>query len=120
MKTRNCAFTGHRPHKFPWKYNEADPRCVALKAAMSAQISALAGSGVTGFFTGGAAGVDCWAALTVLALREKNPALKLHCILPHTGQADGWSGSERERYHAILLLRQLNNPKVSRDHGLPK
>ena len=23
----SCAFTGHRPHKFPWKDNEADPRC---------------------------------------------------------------------------------------------
>ncbi len=32
---RRCAFTGHRPHKFPWKYNEDDERCVALKAALA-------------------------------------------------------------------------------------
>ncbi len=26
MVGTTCAFTGHRPHKFPWKDNEADPR----------------------------------------------------------------------------------------------
>ena len=28
MIERCCAFTGHRPKKFPWGYNEADARCV--------------------------------------------------------------------------------------------
>ncbi len=107
MDKTACAFTGHRPHRFPWKYNEADPRCVALKTVMTEQIATLADSGVTSFFSGGASGVDCWAALIVLALREKNPALKLHCILPYEGQADKWSGSERERYHTIL--KQANS-----------
>ena len=35
-------------------------------------------------------------------MREKNPALKLRCVLPYEGQADKWSDSARERYHAIL------------------
>lgn len=47
-------------------------------------------------------GVDTWAALAVLALREKNPALKLHCILPCREQADKWSASARECYRIIL------------------
>ncbi len=97
-----CAFTGHRPHKFPWKDNEADPRCIALKETLAEQIATLAGAGVTEYFTGGADGVDCWAAEIVLSLREKNPALKLRCVLPHEGQADRWSSSARERYHSIL------------------
>lgn len=59
-------------------------------------------AGVTEFYCGGADGADCWAALTVLALREKNPALQLHCILPHEGQADQWNNSARERYYSIL------------------
>ena len=37
-----------------------------------------------------------------LSLREKNPALKLRCVLPYGGQADRWSDSARERYHSIL------------------
>ena len=97
-----CAFTGHRPHKFPWRDNEDDPRCIALKKVMTEQITALVKAGVTRYYSGGADGVDCWASLIVLALRKKNPTLNLHCILPHVGQADNWSDSARERYHTIL------------------
>ena len=97
-----CAFTGHRPHKFPWKYNETDERCIALKTALTEQITALVEAGVTDFYSGGADGVDCWAALIVLGQRKKNPALRLHCILPHEGKADKWSSSAQERYHSIL------------------
>jgi len=46
--------------------------------------------------------VDCWTSLIVLELRKKNPALKLHMILPHEAQADKWSNSAQERYHSIL------------------
>lgn len=99
---KTCAFSGYRPHRFPWRKNEDDPRCVALKRALAEQITALVGSGVTDFFTGGAAGTDCWAAFIVLDLRKKNPALKLHCVLPHEGQADKWSDSTREKYNVIL------------------
>ena len=44
-----CAFTGHRPRKFPWKYDEADSRCVALKAVLAEQIAALVDAGFTQF-----------------------------------------------------------------------
>lgn len=97
-----CAFTGHRPHKFPWRYDETDSQCVALKTALMEQITKLTEVGITNFYCGGADGVDCWAALIVLELREKNSALKLHLILPHEGQADRWSGSAQERYRSIL------------------
>ena len=109
MLDNSCAFTGHRPHKFPWRYNEADERCVALKATLREQITALVEAGITDFYSGGADGVDCWAALIVLELRKKNPALRLHCILPHEGQADKWSDSAQERYHSIL--RQADTVK---------
>ena len=102
MAITSCAFTGHRPHRFPWKENEDDSRCIALKKTLAEQITALAKAGVTRYYSGGADGTDCWAALIVLALREKNPALTLHCILPHEGQADKWSDSAQERYHSIL------------------
>ncbi len=97
-----CAFTGHRPHKLPWRYNEADSRCSALKAALARQITQLIDAGVTDFYSGGADGVDCWASLIVLEQRKKNPALRLHMLLPHEGQADKWSDSAQERYHSIL------------------
>ena len=110
-----CAFTGHRPHKFPWRYDETDSRCVALKTSLMEQITKLAEVGITDFYCGGADGVDCWAALIVLELREKNSALKLHLILPHEGQADGWGDSAQERYH--LILEQADSAEyVSREY----
>ena len=53
-----CAFTGHRPHKFPWKENEADSRCVALKAVLLEQIAALVDVSFTQFLSGMAEGTD--------------------------------------------------------------
>jgi len=49
-----------------------------------------------------AEGVDIWCAEIVLALRHKDPVLKLHCILPCTMQAEKWSVSSQERYRSIL------------------
>ena len=57
-KYQSCSFTGHRPHKFPWRYNETDSRCTALKTALAEQITSLAEAGVTAYYGGGADGVD--------------------------------------------------------------
>ena len=93
---------GHRPKSFPWKYDETAPGCVLLKEVLAEQIKALTDKGMTDFLSGMAQGVDLWCAQIVLDLRKENPALKLHCVLPCEGQADGWSASAQERYHSIL------------------
>lgn len=100
--TRCCAFTGHRPAKLPWKYDEEDERCATLKAALAGQIEKLAEAGVTDFYSGMALGVDVWSAMAVLDLREKNPAVKLHCVLPCEGQEIKWSIPAQTRYKQIL------------------
>ena len=97
-----CAFTGHRPKSFPWKYNEAAPDCVLLKEVLAEQIKALADRGVTDWLSGMAQGVDLWCAQIVLDLRKENPALKLHCVLPCEGQESKWTASAQERYRSIL------------------
>ena len=111
---RACSFTGHRPHKFPWRYNEDAPGCVALKQTLTEQITALVDEGYTDFLSGMALGVDMWAAQIVLDLRKKKSGLgilglggkvnapKLHCILPCEGQEDKWPRSSQERYRDIL------------------
>ena len=115
MIERCCAFTGHRPKKFPWGYNEADARCVALKRAFAGEIAKLVNAGYTDFFSVMAEGADTWAALAVLALKKENPALKLHCILPCEGQADGWSVSARE-LHFLILEQADEVVYVSREY----
>jgi len=98
----SCAFTGHRPKKLPWRYDEEDERCVRLKAVLAEQIRQLAERGFTDFLSGMAEGTDLWAARAVLDLREDRPELKLHCILPHRGQSDGWGAAARAEHRAIL------------------
>ena len=102
MDNITCAFTGHRPKSFLWKYNEAASDCVLLKDTLAKQIRLLVDSGVTEFLSGMAQGVDLWAAEIVLDLKKKNPALRLHCILPCEGQERKWLASEQERYRSIL------------------
>lgn len=100
--SRCCAFTGHRPHKLPWGYDESDERCRAVKGALAGQVRALAElRGVTCFLSGMADGTDVWAAQAVLELRRERP-VRLCCVLPHPGQADRWNREARERYRAVL------------------
>lgn len=97
-----CAFTGHRPKSFPWKYDETASDCVLLKEVLTAQIEALADRGVTDFLSGMAQGTDLWCSEIVLDLKKKNPALRLHCILPCKVQESKWTASAQERYRSIL------------------
>ena len=102
MKESTCAFTGHRPKSFPWKYNETAPDCVLLKEVLSEQIKVLADRGVTDWLSGMAQGVDLWCAQIILGLRKENPALKLHAILPCVGQELKWTASAQKHYRSIL------------------
>lgn len=58
MIKKCCAFTGHRPKKFPWGYDETDSRCVALKNALASEIAKLVNAGYTDFLSGMAEGAD--------------------------------------------------------------
>lgn len=97
-----CAFTGHRPKSFPWKYDETALDCVLLKEVLAEQIKILTDRGVTDFFSGMAQGIDLWSSQIVLDLQQKNLALKLHCVLPCKEQESKWTASAQERYRSIL------------------
>lgn len=75
-----CAFTGHRPTRFTFKYDEAHPGCIELKAVLTKQIDFLYRQGVTDFYISRALGADMWAGEAVLSLMELHPEVKLHCI----------------------------------------
>lgn len=97
-----CAFTGHRPQSLSWKYDETAQECLLLKTTLTKEIEKLIDRNVTEFFSGLAQGVDIWAAQIVLALREKNPVLKLHCVLPCRDQAQKWEASAQKCRQDIL------------------
>lgn len=102
MSNNICAFTGHHPSRFPWHYDESNNDCISLKEILASEIMRLADTGVTQFLSGMSEGVDTWSSVIVLALREKNQKIKLHCILPCKTQADNWSSTSQALYRSIL------------------
>ena len=99
---QTCSFTGHRPTRLSFGFDESDERCIKLKTMMSEQITALIAGGVTDFRTGMALGVDTWAASIVLELKKENPNIRLLAVLPHEKQADSWTVTQREVYFDTL------------------
>lgn len=69
---KKCCFTGHR------KISDAD----ILREKLEKVLISLIENGTTDFYAGGAAGFDLLCEQTVLKLREGNPNIKLHLILP--------------------------------------
>lgn len=102
MERRSCAFTGHRPQKFPWGRDETSIECKRLKVSLYNQIVRLANAGTTDFLSGMAEGTDTWAAQSVLYLRSQSDRIKLHCILPCKTQAKQWSSTAQALYYSIL------------------
>ncbi len=103
-KQKMCSFTGHRPNKLQFGYNENHEDCINLKLRLAAAIEEMRGKGVTTFLSGMALGTDIWCAEIVLDLRRAYPGdvIRLMAVLPYENQADNWSEKYRERYFDIL------------------
>ena len=99
---KTCAFTGYRPSKMPWGYDETDARCVEFRFRLREALEYLIGKGYTDFMSGGALGFDQMAAEIVLSLREKYPWVRLVMVIPFDGQADKWSREQRGRWLEII------------------
>lgn len=97
-----CCFTGHRPEKLPWGYDEGAPACAALKARIARALEELYQRGYRHFISGMAKGADLYFAEAVLALRERRPGVVLEAAVPCSTQADRWSAAERARYRSVL------------------
>lgn len=119
MKGRqiSCAFTGHRPGKLPWRDDESDTRCIALKAKLYAAVESAVQEGTEHFICGMAEGCDLYFAETVIALKEHYPQISLEAAIPCPTQADRWSRAQRERYERILsrcdektVIQQMYTP----------
>ena len=98
-----ACFTGHRPEKLPWGYNEANMRCFVLKAELSKMILQAYGCGYTHFIAGGALGADMYAAEAVLELKRTHTDITLELALPFPTFNMNLRGELRERFDAIVL-----------------
>lgn len=99
-----CAFTGHRPERLPWRQDEGDARCQALKTILSQTVQAVYDRGFRTFLCGMARGCDQYFAEAVLALRSAGsaPEARLCAMVPCPSQPDGWRAWEQARYCRLL------------------
>lgn len=110
-----CTFSGHRPQKFPWKFNENDSRCVLLKAKLFQAISDAIQCGYDYFIVGGALGWDMWAAEAVLAQRAEHD-LTLEIAQPFNEHNSKLYGEYQFRQQTILYNANKITVISSRDN----
>lgn len=101
-RQESCCFTGHRPGKLPWKYNENDARCLALKRRIADAVELAYEEGFRHFLCGMALGCDLYFCEAVLALRERYPDVTVEAAIPCPTQADAWPEAERDRYRELV------------------
>lgn len=99
---QSCCFTGHRPKFFRFGDNEAHPECQKIKDFLHRTIEHLiVEKGVTHFISGGAIGVDTWAAEAVAALKNKHPSVTLEIAMPFPTMWEQFEERDRARYEKL-------------------
>ena len=101
-RQESCCFTGHRPGKLPWRYNEFDPRCLKLTRRIADAVELAYEQGFRHFLCGMAMGCDLYFCEAVLALRERHPDATVEAAIPCPTQADAWPPAQRERYDRLV------------------
>ncbi len=102
MKYLTICFTGHRPNKLPWGYNENLSSCIAFKKDLYEILEKAIQNNYTHFISGLALGVDLICAETVLELKRKYPKIVLEGAIPCANQDSKWNESSKKRYSKIV------------------
>ncbi len=113
-KLYTACFTGYRPQKCPWGFNEADERCQDMKRRLKLEIEDAIQRGIKIFLCGMALGFDTFCAEAVLELKKKYPDIKLIGALPCRDQDRLWQERDKKRYRN--LLKQLDDVYCEHEH----
>lgn len=101
MNAKVACFTGYRPQKCPWGFNEKDERCLEMKKNLKIEIEKAIVQSYDTFICGMALGFDMICAETVLELKNKYSHIKLFGALPCKNQDKLWNNVQKERYSKI-------------------
>lgn len=99
---KSCCFTGYRPEKFGFEFNNDDPKYRLFTERLIAALTRKIEGGCTVFYTGMAKGFDIIAAEYIELIKRRNKNLKLIAVIPFNGQESGWSDDWKARYHELL------------------
>ena len=101
-KSTTACFTGHRSQKLPWRFDEEDQRCKAMKSTLRFEIEKAIQRGYRTFLCGMALGFDMICAETVIDLKKKYSDVKIVGALPCKTQDIKWFDKDRKRYRDLL------------------
>lgn len=99
---RRCAFTGHRPIKMPFGYDEQCEMAQNFKKRLYSTIETLIQQGYRHMISGGAQGMDIMAAEAVLKLKKMYPDITLEMAIPFEAQAAKWSEDYQTRWQRCV------------------
>ena len=99
---KSLCFTGHRPQKLIYSFDEQHDMCIRLKARLGTDIEQKITEGVDTFLCGMALGTDIWCGEIVIAFKEKYPHIRLIACIPHIGQDKSWNKDYKKRYKRLL------------------
>lgn len=96
----SASFTGHRPSKLNG-YNPKDNKELLWKLR-GLIVDHIENKGVKIFITGMALGIDTWAALIVLKLKETYPDIQLIAAIPCANHPNKWNTESRNEWQSIV------------------
>lgn len=102
-KKHTACFTGYRPKKLPWGYNESSLECIKLKRRLGEAILSAYDNGYRRFISGGAIGVDLYAAAEVIRLKEIKPDVELVLALPYPTFNANLNGRLKDEFEKTVL-----------------
>ncbi len=101
-KEKTCCFTGYRPQKICWNFDETSPEFLKVAKTVKKLINDAYDNGYKYFISGMALGFDTLCAEKVLELKITHPEIMLICAIPCKGQEKYWSESQCATYKHIL------------------
>ena len=104
-KKHTACFTGYRPKKLPWGYNESSLECIKLKLRLGEAILSAYDNGYRRFISGGAIGVDLYAAAEVIRLKEIKPDVELVLALPYPTFNANLNGRLKDEFEKTTTMK---------------
>lgn len=102
IRSTTCCFTGHRPNKLPWGYEEDHPACLSFLYRLHQATLSAYHKGYRHFIVGMALGCDTHMMDVLLQLRRNYPDITIEAAIPCQEQAKRWSDAQQHR-HATLV-----------------
>lgn len=102
LNSTTLCFTGHRTQKLPWRFNEADPRCVAMKETLYNELLTSINEGYNTFLSGMALGFDILCVEVLLKLKKTYKDIKIIGIIPCKTQDKLWKDEQKKKYKDLL------------------